>query len=374
MPREKHSTKSVEKQADLRYDAIKKIVSHSLDPNTALVTLTVLVKGTREDIHISEWDVQEHRPALLFDYWASFKGRTRQDVLAIGELYHPYRFLRHRRVRGQWQVLVQWLGYSEEGEDVSWEPAVKMRVDAPDVMTDYCGYVDDDSAKAALLGPMPRAEDDDHAGLAKADVKSAVENPSSTTKQTTKRRRDGLNHQPQPVGDKRRRSSRYESTPVTKSPVPKPFASKKGQLPASVDGPTPSQLTPESNFATTRQSNLPVGAVPFGATSSARAQPPPRRKSLRASSVATPSTTVSRRLSPADVPRTMLWFMDDFTVGDMQKVCRFIDENCTGKLRLPLYSGGDWDGNAASGRWEDVFMVSPLGRLGRYDNEDEKEE
>lgn len=70
----------------------------------------------------------------------------------------------------------------------------------------------------------------------------------------------------------------------------------------------------------------------------------------------------------------MLWFMDDFTVGDMQKVCRFIDEQCTGKLRLPLYSGGDWDGKAASGRWEDVFMVSPLGRLGRYDNEEEKEE
>ncbi|WQF80933.1 Putative chromo/chromo shadow domain, Chromo-like domain superfamily protein [Colletotrichum destructivum] len=371
MPRDKHSSKSVEKE-DLRYDAIKKIVSHSLDPDTALVTLTVLVKGTREDI--SEWDVQEHRPSLLFDYWASFKGRTRQDVLGIGELYHPYRFLRHRRVRGQWQVLVQWLGYSEEGEDVSWEPAVKMRVDAPDVMTDYCGYVDDDSAKAALLGPMPQAEDNVHAALAKAGVKSAAENPMSATKQTTKRKRDSLNDQPQSVADKRRRSSRYDSTPATKSPVPKPSVSKKAQLQASVDSPIPSQMTPKSNFASTRQSNLAVGAISFGATSSAHAQPPSRRKSLRASSVATPSTTASRRLSPADVPRTMLWFMDDFTVGDMQKVCRFIDENCTGKLRLPLYSGGDWDGKAASGRWEDVFMVSPLGRLGRYDNEDEKEE
>ncbi|WQF90341.1 hypothetical protein CDEST_15355 [Colletotrichum destructivum] len=296
-----------------RYDAIKEIASHPLDPDTALVTLTVLVKGSREDI--SEWDIQEHRPTLLFDYWASFKGRTQQDVLGIGDLYHPYRLLQHRCVRGQWQVLVQWLGTRRKGNITA-----------------------------------------------------------STTKQTTKRKRDSLTGHPKSVSDRRRRSSRHDSIPAIKSPIPKPSPFKKVQSQALADGLIPPQRTPKSTFATRRQSNLTVGSITSGVTSSAHAQPQSRQKSLRESSVANSSTTASRRLSPADVSRTMLRFMDSFTVGDMQKVCSFIDENCTGKLRFPLYSGGDWDGNAASGRWVDVFMLSPLGRLGQCDNEVETEE
>ncbi|KAK1471178.1 hypothetical protein CABS01_16440 [Colletotrichum abscissum] len=142
--------------ADFCYDAIDQIVAHTLDPHTTLVTLTVLAKGLRSDV--AEWDIQEHRPTLLYNYWTSFEGKTRQDVLGIGELYHPFRLLRHRRVQGQWQVLVQWLGYTDEGEDVSWEPAAKIRADAPDVLMDYCRYVKDDGVNAALLGPMARME------------------------------------------------------------------------------------------------------------------------------------------------------------------------------------------------------------------------
>ncbi|GKT66302.1 chromo domain-containing protein [Colletotrichum tofieldiae] len=369
MPRGRLPSKLAEQ--DFPYDAIKKIVAHALDPDTALVTFTVLVKGAREDV--SEWDIQEHRPNLLYEYWASFKGRTRQDVLAIGELYHPFRFMRHRRVRGQWQVLVQWLGYSDEGEDVSWEPAVKMRIDAPDVMTDYCGYVDDESAKAALLGPTARADNNEDVRLEKEDAKPSVGTPAPT-RQITKRKRESLAEQPEPVSDKRRRSSRYESTPATKSPVPKPSTSKRRQSQAAPDAAIPPKMTPKTSTSTKRQSKLPIDAIANGVPSPSQPQPQSRRKSTRTASVATPDATASPRLSPADVPRTMLWFMDDFTVGDMQKVCRFIDDHCTGKLRLPLYSGGDWDGKAASGRWEDVFMVSPLGRLGRYDDEDEKAE
>ncbi|TDZ61883.1 hypothetical protein CTRI78_v004012 [Colletotrichum trifolii] len=356
---------------DFPYDTIEKIVAHSLDPDTALVTLSVLVTGARKDI--SEWDVQEHRPTLLYDYWASFKGRTRQEVLGVGELYHPFRFRRHRRVRGQWQVLVQWLGYSDEGEDVSWEPAVKMRIDAPGVMTDYCGYVDDESMKAALLGLMARAENNEDVELEKEDVKASIGTPAPS-KQATKRKRESLAEQPEPVSDKRRRSSRYDLTSATKSPPPKLSSSKRRQSQAPPDASIPPQTTPKSSLSTTRQSKLPVETVANGVSSPAQSQPQSRRKSTRAASVAVSSATASQRLNPADVPRTMLWFMDDFTVGDMQKVCRFIDEHCTGKLRLSLYSGGDWDGKAASGRWEDVFMVSPLGRLGRYDIEDEKED
>ncbi|KAK2027530.1 hypothetical protein LX32DRAFT_653816 [Colletotrichum zoysiae] len=369
MPRGRPPSKLAEQ--DFPYDAIKKIIGHSLDPDTALVTLTVLVKGAREDI--SEWDVQEHRPALLSEYWASFGGRTRQDVLGIGELYHPFRFLRHRRVRGQWQVLVQWLGYSTEGEDVSWEPAVKMRIDAPGVMTDYCGYIDDESAKSALLGPTVLTDHSGDPGSGKQDSKPSVGTPVPA-KQTTKRKRESLAEQSEPVSDKRRRSSRYDSTAVIKSPVPKPSASKRRPSHAPPDVSIPPQMTPKSPFSAKTLPKLPADATASAAPSPARSQPPSRRKSTRAASVATTDAAAPQRLSPADVPRTMLWFMDDFTVGDMQKVCRFIDEHCTGKLRLPLYSGGDWDGKAASGRWEDVFMVSPLGRLGRYDNEDEKED
>ncbi|EFQ33124.1 hypothetical protein CGRA01v4_13226 [Colletotrichum graminicola] len=370
MPRGRCLAKLAE-QADFPYDAIKKILAHSLDPDTALVTLTVLVKGAREDI--SEWDVQEHRPALLFDYWASFKGRTRQDVLGIGELYHPFKFLRHRRVRGQWQVLVQWLGYSTEGEDASWEPVIKMRTDGPGVLADYCGYVDDESTKAALLGPIALTDGTGDLVSANEDSKPSVRTPVPT-KQTTKRKRGSLAEQSEPVGDKRRRSSRYDSTSAIKSPAPKPSASKRRQSHVPPDASIPPQMTPKSPTSTKTQEKLPVNATASVAPSPAPSQPQSRRKSSRAASVATPGAPAPQRLSPADVPRTMLWFMDDFTVGDMQKVCRFIDEHCTGKLRLPLYSGGDWDGKTASGRWEDVFMVSPLGRLGRYDNEDEKED
>lgn len=186
--------------AEIPYDAIKKIVTHSLDPETALVTLTVLVKGAREVL--SEWDVQEHRSALLYDYWASFNGKTRQDILGIGELYHPFRVLRHRRVRGQWQVLVQWLGYSNEGEDVSWEPAVKIRADALDVLTDYCGHLDDENAKAALLGPT--AQGNEAAGVTEENEAKPVATPASA-KQSGKRKRESLVQQTEPASDKRRR-------------------------------------------------------------------------------------------------------------------------------------------------------------------------
>ncbi|KAK1964007.1 hypothetical protein LY78DRAFT_748703 [Colletotrichum sublineola] len=369
MPRGKSLAKLAEQ--DFPYGDIKKIAAHSLDPDTALVTLTVLVKGTREDI--SEWDIQEHRPALLAEYWASFRGRTRQDVLGIGELYHPFRFLRHRRVRGQWQVLVQWLGYSDEGEDVSWEPAVKMRKDAPGVMADYCRYVDDESVKAALLGPTAPAGDNGDLESGKEDSKPSVGTPVPA-KQITKRKRESLAGQSEPIGDKRRRSSRYDSTSAIESPVPKPSASKRRKSDAPPDVSIPPQMTPKSSISTKTQARLAMDATTSVVPSPARSQPQSRCKSTRAASAATTDAAEPQRLSPADVPRTMLWFMDDFTVGDMQKVCRFIDEHCTGKLRLPLYSGGDWDGKAASGRWEDVFMVSPLGRLGRYDNEEEKED
>ncbi|KAF9878339.1 hypothetical protein CkaCkLH20_04377 [Colletotrichum karsti] len=358
MPRGKPRSKLSEQ--DFPYDTVKKIVGYSLDLDTNLVTLTVLSKNNR--VEVSEWDIQEHLPDLLYNYWASFKGKTRQDVLGIGELYHPYRCLKHRRVRGQWQVLVQWLGYSAEGDDVSWEPVDKTRLDAPDVLIDYCNYVDDENTKAALLGFLRTDE-------VAEEAKPVVETANTPAKQSAKRKRESLADQSEIASDKRRRSSRYESTPVaTRTPAPKTSTSKRrqSQPPAAAA----SQTTPKS---ARRQSKIPSSSDATLIASPVRAQVPARRKSTRASSVA-PNAAQSERLSPADIPRTMLWFMDDFTVGDMQKVCRFIDEHCTGKLRLPLYSGGDWDGKAASGRWEDVFMVSPLGRLGRYDNEEDKEE
>ncbi|OHF00190.1 hypothetical protein CORC01_04598 [Colletotrichum orchidophilum] len=367
MPRGRPSSKLA--QQDFPYVAISKIVAHTLDPDTALVTLTVLVKGSRLDV--SEWDVQEHRPTLLYDYWASFRGKTRQDVLGIGELYHPFRLLRHRRVRGQWQVLVQWLGYTNEGEDVSWEPAVKMRADAPDVLTDYCGYVNDESVDAALLGPMARAEGNGDVEESN-ETKPLVATPASA-RHSAKRKRDSLVEQPEIPSEKRRRPSRHDSTPATKGSLPRSSASKRRQpqLPPDV---SQSQTTPRPTTSVRKQSRATMDELTNTGASPAPTKPLLRRKSTRGSSVEPATSIEAQRLSPADVPRTMLWFMDDFTVGDMQKVCRFIDEHCTGKLRLPLYSGGDWDGKAASGRWEDVFMVSPLGRLGRYDNQDGKEE
>ncbi|KAK1659793.1 hypothetical protein BDP55DRAFT_331530 [Colletotrichum godetiae] len=232
----------------------------------------------------------EHRPTLLYNYWTSFRGKTRQDVLGIGELYHPFRLLQHRHVGGQWQVLVQWLGYTDEGEDVSWEPAAKIRADAPDVLMDYCRYVKDDGENAALLGPIARME-------ANSEVKNQAA-ALATARRPAKRRRDSVIEQAMPPINRCRRSSRHGSTPATQRPLPGLSTSKCKQ-------------------------------------------------------------------SPAVVRRTMMWFMDAFTVTDLQKVCRFVDEHCTGKLRLPLHSSGDWDGNATRSRWEYVFMVSPLGWSGK---------
>ncbi|KAF6789708.1 chromo domain-containing protein [Colletotrichum sojae] len=385
MPRGRPPKKASEQ--DFPYGSIKKIVNHSLDPQSRLVTLTVSLTASKEH-QISEWDAQEFRPELLQSYWDSFAGKTRQDVLGIGELYHPFRILRHRRVRGQWQVLVQWLGYSAAGEDVSWEPASKLRHDAPDVVVDYIKYVEDEGARAALLGPLaaPEAGKEEKGDKEKAKpAAEAVTTPAPV--KSAKRKRESVVGEAEPVSDKRRRSSRYESTPTAaaaKTPATKPSAAKRrhSELP---DAPAP-QATPRS---TRRQSKIPPPAEDVASTTTTTTATttvvassparPQRRKSSRASSAAlsasasTSEATTTRRLSPADVPRTMLWFMDDFTVGDMQKVCRFIDEHCSGKLRLPLYSGGNWDGKAASGRWEDVFMVSPLGRLGRYDDDEEEE-
>ncbi|TEA19144.1 hypothetical protein C8034_v010451 [Colletotrichum sidae] len=379
MPRGKPRSKASER--DFPYDSIRKILSHAIDVNTALVTLTVLAKSNIR-AELSEWDIQEHQPALLAQYWASFKPKTRQDVLGIGELYYPFRILRHRRVRGQWQALVQWLGYSLDNEDVSWEPASKLRHDAPDVMLDYIPYVDDEIAKAALLGPLaPVDGEEDEDKEEQEDAKPAPVAVATTpaAKPNGKRKRESLADGEQST-DKRRRSSRYESTPASKPPAAKPSSIAK-RNPSET-----AQTTPKSTTSTRRQSKIATTTedAPNDLASSARV--PARRKSTRTSSAgaaiaaaaaaaaaAAEAAPEPERLSPADIPRTMLWFMDDFTVGDMQKVCRFIDEHCTGKLRLPLYSGGDWDGKAASGRWEDVFMVSPLGRLGRYDDEEEEE-
>ncbi|EXF73502.1 hypothetical protein CFIO01_12687 [Colletotrichum fioriniae PJ7] len=365
MPRGRPSSKYAKQ--DIPYDAISKIVAHTLDPDTALVTLTVLAKGSRLDV--SEWDVQEHRPTLLCDYWASFPGKTRQDVLGIGELYHPFRLLRHRRVRGQWQVLVQWLGYTSEGEDVSWEPVVKMRADALDVLADYCGYVNDESVNASLLGPMARGD-----ANGEVEGQPQVTTPAAA-RHSAKRKRDSLVEPSEIPSEKRRRSSRHDSTPTTKTYLPRSStsASKRKQSKLPQDD-SQSLSTPRATVSIQKQSKISTDDSKNAGASPAPSQSLPRRKSTRGASIEPAASLDAERLSPADVPRTMLWFMDDFTVGDMQKVCRFIDEHCTGKLRLPLYSGGDWDGKAASGRWEDVFMVSPLGRLGRYDNEDEKEE
>ncbi|KAK7438724.1 hypothetical protein Landi51_11572 [Colletotrichum acutatum] len=346
--------------------------AHTLDPDTALVTLTVLAKGSRLDV--SEWDVQEHRPTLLCDYWANFPGKTRQDVLGIGELYHPFRLLRHRRVRGQWQVLVQWLGYTSEGEDLSWEPVAKMRADAPDVLTDYCGYVNDESVNAALLGPMARGDANGEEKGQSSETKPQVTTPAAA-RSSVKRKRDSLVEPSEMPSEKRRRSSRHESTPTTKAPLPRSSTSASKRRQSKIPHDDPQSLsTPRATVSIRKQSKIPTDDSKNAGAAPAPSQSLPRRKNTRETSIEPAASLDAERLSPADVPRTMLWFMDDFTVGDMQKVCRFIDEHCTGKLRLPLYSGGDWDGKAASGRWEDVFMVSPLGRLGRYDNEDEKEE
>ncbi|KAK1703152.1 hypothetical protein CaCOL14_011995 [Colletotrichum acutatum] len=370
MPRGRPSSKLAKQ--DIPYDAISKIVAHTLDPDTALVTLTVLAKGSRLDV--SEWDVQEHRPTLLCDYWANFPGKTRQDVLGIGELYHPFRLLRHRRVRGQWQVLVQWLGYTSEGEDLSWEPVAKMRADAPDVLTDYCGYVNDESVNAALLGPMARGDANGEEKGQSSETKPQVTTPAAA-RSSVKRKRDSLVEPSEMPSEKRRRSSRHESTPTTKAPLPRSSTSASKRRQSKIPHDDPQSLsTPRATVSIRKQSKIPTDDSKNAGAAPAPSQSLPRRKNTRETSIEPAASLDAERLSPADVPRTMLWFMDDFTVGDMQKVCRFIDEHCTGKLRLPLYSGGDWDGKAASGRWEDVFMVSPLGRLGRYDNEDEKEE
>ncbi|KAI3527512.1 hypothetical protein CABS02_15352 [Colletotrichum abscissum] len=325
-----------ESAADFYYGAIDQIVAHTLDPNTTLVTLTVLAKGLRSDV--AEWDIQEHRPTLLYNYWTSFEGKT---------------------------LLVQWLGYTDEGEDVSWEPAAKIRADAPDVLMDYCRYVKDDGVNAALLGPMARME-------AYSEVKNQAEEIRSQAAALTIARRPAkrigdsvAEPAKSPIKSTDAVTSRHGSTPGTPHPLPGLSVSKRRQSQAP-NGDIQPQPTPRSAVSTTRRLSFPTHDTEnAGASPSPALRPLSPRNSTREASVEPATSIDAQNLRTTVDGRTMLWFMDDFTVADMQKVCRFVDEHCTGKLRLPLYSGGDWDGQAASGRWENIFAVSPLGRSGK---------
>ncbi|KAK0368484.1 hypothetical protein CLIM01_14156 [Colletotrichum limetticola] len=187
----------------------------------------------------------------------------------------------------------------------------------------------------------------------------------ATARRSAKRRRDNVIEQAIPPIKTCRRSSRHGSTPGTQRPLPglSVFKGRQSQVP---HGDIQLQPTPRSDVSTTRRSSFPAHDTEnAGAFPSPALRPLSPRNSTREASVE-PATSIDAQDVRTIVDgRTMLWFMDDFTVTDMQKVCRFIDEHCTGKLRFPLHSGGDWDGNATRSRWEDVFMVSPLGRSGK---------
>ncbi|KXH63019.1 hypothetical protein CNYM01_10829 [Colletotrichum nymphaeae SA-01] len=219
---------------------------------------------------------------------------------------------------------------------------------------DYCRYVKDHGENAALLGTIARMEANSEVKNQAGEIRSQAA-ALTIARRSAKRIGDSVTEPAKSPIKKYRRSSRHGSTPGTPHPLPGLSVSKRRQSQVP-NGDIQPQPTPRSAVSTTRRLSFPTHDTEnAGASPSPALRPLSPRNSTREASVEPATSIDAQNLRTTVDGRTMLWFMDDFTVTDMQKVCRFVDEHCTGKLRLPLYSGGDWNGQAASGRWENVF-------------------
>ncbi|KAJ0338232.1 hypothetical protein COL154_012509 [Colletotrichum chrysophilum] len=118
------------------------ILDHYLNPETYRVTFDWKRVGVREQLVIPEVHAQLIDQNKVLDYWHQVYLTTRQvrEQALRCEFYHVFQILDHRRLgRGTRSgfLLVQWVGYSDDPEEATWEPITKIDRVAPLDVRDY---------------------------------------------------------------------------------------------------------------------------------------------------------------------------------------------------------------------------------------------
>ncbi|KAE9568056.1 hypothetical protein CGMCC3_g15865 [Colletotrichum fructicola] len=115
------------------------ILDHNLDSETNRVTFDWKRAGVRERLVIAEVHAQLISQSKILDYWRKvhrMTGQVREEALRC-ELYHVFKILDHRRRRERSFLLVQWVGYSDDPGDTTWEPLGKIEEVAPVDVQEY---------------------------------------------------------------------------------------------------------------------------------------------------------------------------------------------------------------------------------------------
>ncbi|KAJ0296731.1 hypothetical protein Brms1b_013686 [Colletotrichum noveboracense] len=116
------------------------ILDHNLDSETNRVTFDWKRAGVREQLVIAEVHAQLINQRKILDYWRQvhlMTGQVREEALRC-ELYHVFKILDHRRRRRRRSfLLVQWVGYSDDPGDTTWEPLGKIEKVAPVDVQEY---------------------------------------------------------------------------------------------------------------------------------------------------------------------------------------------------------------------------------------------
>jgi hypothetical protein len=122
---------------------VKALLEHRVaDEQKGVIVFLVHWAGETEEEATwePEEEIQKGASEMLYDYWKAKGGRghvlfTRENVI---ERYRPFVLLRHeKRTRGGFHFEVQWVGYSSEPVDTTWEPELKLKKIAPALLDEY---------------------------------------------------------------------------------------------------------------------------------------------------------------------------------------------------------------------------------------------
>lgn len=93
---------------------------------------------TEEATWEPETEIQEGAGDLLYNYWKKAGGRTQTLFKTQAEVYHVFRILNHeKKPRSGFKMEVQWVGYPATKSNTSWEPEIKLRQIAPELLEEY---------------------------------------------------------------------------------------------------------------------------------------------------------------------------------------------------------------------------------------------
>ena len=121
---------------------IKSILKHR-NSHTERGTFELLIHWAGEKAEEATWEpeeeIQRGAAEMLYDYWSTQGGRARAILESkLPDIYRVFEVLAHeRKHRGGFQLLVQWVGYSDKPSDTTWEPEPKLKRIAPGALQEY---------------------------------------------------------------------------------------------------------------------------------------------------------------------------------------------------------------------------------------------